>query len=206
MFSRCNWRNLSVCALFLSPFFFLSFSGSCLSVFCRVSWLFPRTVARGPSHVPYCLHQYHVPYCYTKIPICIFTSLSCQKYLKQTKKKIQKTKLPTKKSHQLFSRIFFFSCKNHGTSSVHLHPAYTMTFCGAAHPHVGCPGTWRGPAVWACAASEDKVIQGTAGEIFVEADELRLCLAGAGACSLKSKRRFRWRTAGKQRLSTDSVS
>lgn len=72
---------------FFLLFFFLSFSGSCLSVFCRVSWLFPRTVARGPSHVPYCLHQYHVPYCYTKIPICIFTSLSCQKYLKQTKKK-----------------------------------------------------------------------------------------------------------------------
>lgn len=200
-------KFISMCPFSFSFFFFfLSFSGSCLSVFCRVSWLFPRTVARGPSHVPYCLHQYHVPYCYTKIPIFIFTSLSCQKYLKQTKKKKSKrlSYLP-KKATSSFPG-FFFSCKNHGTSSVHLHPAYTMTFCGAAHPHVGCPGTWRGPAVWACAASEDKVIQGTAGEIFVEADELRLCLAGAGACSLKSKQRFRWQTAGKQRLSTDSVS
>lgn len=135
---------------FFSPFFFFFFlfQGAACQFSAGFYGYFSEQlpVARGPSHVPYCLHQYHVPYCYTKIPVCIFTSLSCRKYLKQTKKKSKRLSCLPKKATSSFPGFFFFSCKNHGTSSVHLHPAYTMTFCGAAHPHVGCPGTWRGPA------------------------------------------------------------
>lgn len=103
-------KFINMCPFFLPFFFFLSFSGSCLSVFCRVLWLFLRTVASCQGPQPCTLLPAPVPCTLLlhKNPNLHFYIFKLSEVFKTNKKKIQKTKLPTKKSHQLFSRIFFF--------------------------------------------------------------------------------------------------